>query len=184
MIDSLFLVINSKGSSWPRDWTWVSHTAGRSFTIWATGEVPVCLFSDTLFNIIIYSLTLSSGQQHCNSCLNEVYWIHAFSLRHTQPSWAWEPWTAPWPWHLRAVFNSKVNERHKNAGKCGSNWAMKTMLRTVWEVRQEDGAPLRVPRLGASAAGNARFWPLWAGLQMNTKASQVLIRGLQMDCSK
>ena len=28
----------SKGSSQPRDWTWVSHTAGRLFTIWATGE--------------------------------------------------------------------------------------------------------------------------------------------------
>ena len=28
------------GSSWPRDWTWVSHTAGRFFTIWATKEAP------------------------------------------------------------------------------------------------------------------------------------------------
>ena len=26
----------SRGSSWPRDWTWVSCTAGRSFPIWAT----------------------------------------------------------------------------------------------------------------------------------------------------
>ena len=30
----------SKGSSQPRDWTWVSHIAGRLFTIWATREVP------------------------------------------------------------------------------------------------------------------------------------------------
>ena len=28
----------SRGSSWPRDRTWVSHTAGRLFTIWATRE--------------------------------------------------------------------------------------------------------------------------------------------------
>ena len=28
----------SKGSSWPRDQTWVSHIAGRLFTIWATRE--------------------------------------------------------------------------------------------------------------------------------------------------
>ena len=28
----------SKGSSWPRDWTWVSPIAGRCFTIWATRE--------------------------------------------------------------------------------------------------------------------------------------------------
>ena len=27
----------SRGSSWPRDWTQVSCTAGRFFTIWATG---------------------------------------------------------------------------------------------------------------------------------------------------
>ena len=29
----------SRGSSWPRDWTWVFHIAGRRFTIWATREV-------------------------------------------------------------------------------------------------------------------------------------------------
>ena len=28
----------SRGSSWPRDWTWVSCTAGRFFTIWAIKE--------------------------------------------------------------------------------------------------------------------------------------------------
>ena len=30
----------SRGSSWPRDWTWVSHIAGRCFTLWATREAP------------------------------------------------------------------------------------------------------------------------------------------------
>ena len=29
----------SRGSCQPRDWTQVSHTPGRLFTIWATGEV-------------------------------------------------------------------------------------------------------------------------------------------------
>ena len=28
----------SRGSSWPGDWTWVSHIAGRFFTIWAIRE--------------------------------------------------------------------------------------------------------------------------------------------------
>ena len=28
----------SRGSSWPRDWTWVSCIAGKLFTIWATRE--------------------------------------------------------------------------------------------------------------------------------------------------
>ena len=30
----------SRGSSWSRDRTWVSHTAGRFFTVWATREAP------------------------------------------------------------------------------------------------------------------------------------------------
>ena len=30
---------SSRGSSWPRDQTWVSHIAGRFFTVWAT-KVP------------------------------------------------------------------------------------------------------------------------------------------------
>ena len=30
----------SRGSSWPRDWTQVSHIAGRRFTLWATREAP------------------------------------------------------------------------------------------------------------------------------------------------
>ena len=29
----------SRESSWPRDWTRVSHMVGRRFTVWATGEV-------------------------------------------------------------------------------------------------------------------------------------------------
>ena len=31
----------SRGSSWPRDWTWVSCIAGRFFTIWATREATL-----------------------------------------------------------------------------------------------------------------------------------------------
>ena len=31
----------SRGSSWPRDWTWVSHILGRCFTIWATREAKL-----------------------------------------------------------------------------------------------------------------------------------------------
>ena len=30
----------SRGSSWPRDQTWVSCTTGRFFTFWATKEAP------------------------------------------------------------------------------------------------------------------------------------------------
>ena len=33
---------SSRGSSWPRDWTQVSCIAGRSLTVWATGEALCC----------------------------------------------------------------------------------------------------------------------------------------------
>ena len=33
-----------RGSSWPRDWTQVSHIAGRFFIIWATRQALVSLF--------------------------------------------------------------------------------------------------------------------------------------------
>ena len=32
-----------RGSSWPRNWSWVSHIAGRFFTIWATRKAPKIL---------------------------------------------------------------------------------------------------------------------------------------------
>ena len=37
-----WVAISSKGSSQPRDWTWVSSIAGRFFTFWATlGLMPL-----------------------------------------------------------------------------------------------------------------------------------------------
>ena len=36
----------SKESSWPADRTWVSHVAGRHFTLWATREAPAITQSD------------------------------------------------------------------------------------------------------------------------------------------
>ena len=46
----------SMGSSWPRNWTGVSLTAGRLFTIWATREAQL-KYSD-------YKVVLVSDMQH------------------------------------------------------------------------------------------------------------------------
>ena len=42
----------SRGSSWPRDWTWVSHIADRFFTIWIARETryPLYLYSNNWWN--------------------------------------------------------------------------------------------------------------------------------------
>ena len=36
----LFAISFSRRSSWQRDWTWVSHIAGRFFTIWVAMKAP------------------------------------------------------------------------------------------------------------------------------------------------
>ena len=57
----------SRGSSWPRDRTQVSHTVGGFFTIWATGEAIsqsciklIFLYDDLLvcFNVVLFSSSL------------------------------------------------------------------------------------------------------------------------------
>ena len=49
-----------RGSSQPWDWTWVSHTAGRFYTIWATREACFSLFllwrQDHLYNFFRFHI--------------------------------------------------------------------------------------------------------------------------------
>ena len=45
----------SRGSSWPRNWTQISCTAGKFFTIWATREAPITSI-DFYINFISYYL--------------------------------------------------------------------------------------------------------------------------------
>ena len=46
----------SRGSFWPSDRTWVSHTAGRLFTVWATGEAspPSKDNSNVFINLMLF----------------------------------------------------------------------------------------------------------------------------------
>ena len=47
-----------KGSSWPRNWTWVSCITRRFFTIWATRETPGEVFSSyQLHKILLFHAT-------------------------------------------------------------------------------------------------------------------------------
>ena len=46
----------SRGSSQPRDWTWVSHIAGRFFIIWATREAPIFLCVCVCVCVCVYLL--------------------------------------------------------------------------------------------------------------------------------
>ena len=59
----------SRGSSQPRNWTRVSHIAGRCFTFWATRKIPYQEWSDSLWSHLptplILSVQFSSVIQSC-----------------------------------------------------------------------------------------------------------------------
>ena len=53
----------SRGSSQPRDWTQVSYTAGRFFTIWSPREAPLlCVHFPLLQCRVMYVLKDQSGK--------------------------------------------------------------------------------------------------------------------------
>ena len=58
----------SRGSSWPRDWTWVSHIAGRRFTIWATMEADHCV-KPTPHGIINFRNTINKIKDNSSSVI-------------------------------------------------------------------------------------------------------------------
>ena len=64
----------SRGSSWPRDRTQVSHIAGKCFTIWATREAHRCL--DTkIWKLITFVFQWScSVAQLCPTLCNPMDW--------------------------------------------------------------------------------------------------------------
>ena len=52
----------SRGSSWPRDWTWVFHIAGRCFTVWATKEAVIWLSAVLIIALVLTnSLVILAG---------------------------------------------------------------------------------------------------------------------------
>ena len=60
----------SRGSSWPRDWTWVSCVAGRFLTIWATREA--------------LSAQVQTGQFRSVQSLSPADFLEPHGLQHTR----------------------------------------------------------------------------------------------------
>ena len=64
----------SRRSSQPRDWTWVSHIAGRCFTIWATREaLKYLLFSPLVETFANFGDIRSKEILRC-----QLFWWHIF----------------------------------------------------------------------------------------------------------
>ena len=61
----------SRGSSWPRDQTWISHFVGRFFTIWATRE------AQPSFLLVFYFYLLHmvcSNNQNSRMIISQGFW--------------------------------------------------------------------------------------------------------------
>ena len=87
----------SRGSSQPRDWTRVSPTVGRRFTIWATKEAPLSRDITLSTKVhLVEAMVFPVAMYGCESCTvkkAERWKIDAFEL------WCWRrllrvPWTA------------------------------------------------------------------------------------------
>ena len=83
----------SRGSSWPRNWTWVSHIADRFFTFWATRELRnigvgslsllqgIFLTQESNWGLlhyrqILYQLSYQGSPQYCCLCCISVFQIY------------------------------------------------------------------------------------------------------------
>ena len=81
----------SRGSSWLRDWTWVSCIAGRFFTFWGTKKAP---YLPGLFQIQIPSWRLAAWTY---IPLPSVKWSESRSVvsDSLQPHRLYSPWDSP-----------------------------------------------------------------------------------------
>ena len=76
----------SRGSSWPRDQTWVSHIASRFFTVWATREAWTA-HSVQFSSVSQPCLTLCDPMNHSTPGLPVHHQLSEFT--HTRPSSRW-----------------------------------------------------------------------------------------------
>ena len=175
----------SRGSSWPRDWTQVSHIVGRCFTIWVTREA----------NIGELKLRLSLGR--LNLCVEKES-----EVAQSCPT-LWDPLDCSLPGSsIHGIFQARVLEwvaisfsrrssqpRDRTrvsgiAGRCFTIWATKLSLSESQNLLQELrlrahrlfvpdpsnqseadlGAVLRFPAFPThSLSPGAGWWARWGG---------------------
>ena len=70
----------SRWSSQPKDWTQVSHIAGRHFTIWATRKAPIILWIYIKLNLHVYHCAQIVLLRVTNSNWDVGLWLILFSF--------------------------------------------------------------------------------------------------------
>ena len=91
----------SRGSSQPRDWTWVSCTVGRFFTVWATIYVIKYVFESAkkikLRKDHLFVIILGYFKKKYQNCL----------INKKEYFWDYFPWVWDWFWELTGVSGQK-----------------------------------------------------------------------------
>ena len=77
----------SRGSSWPRNWTWVSCIAGRFFTVWATREAPALPEGDGFYHWEWKVLSLSPSQSLEFLWNSQLVTLWCSSKNHRMNAW-------------------------------------------------------------------------------------------------
>ena len=86
-------ILFSRGSSWPRDWTWVSCITGRFFTVWATLIWPhpkslhlqwlfFFFFSQIPHSEVYLRLDFNISLGRCNWTPEQLGWLKAWAHWH------------------------------------------------------------------------------------------------------
>ena len=119
----------SRGSSRPRNWTWVSCIAGRFFTIWATREATYSLviFSTCMVGSLIPSLIFCFGNLHHRRKLG-----HGEEFWHNMVHWRRE-------WQTASAFLSwEPHQQYKGAKRCDTErWTPPRLVGVQYATREE-----------------------------------------------
>ena len=122
----------SRGSSWPRDWIWVSCIPGRFLSIWATREAPL---TRRHLQFIQQAVGYTDGAGWA-SCLCKRAFIYS---ENAMGSW-------------RAISISTCREELDKIGGMKTLQGLK-MLRFVFQVITESTAPGKVARQSGKTSG-------------------------------
>ena len=141
----------SRGSSWPRDQTQVSHIVGRFFVIWATREawfqVPFSEHERRVLGSCDYSHPLSS----LGNWFQELPQIPKYEdtqvpyikgWRTVEPAYPWTPhpgsihgWLTSQIW---SPWNQDINCTWKGSGVIGSPFTWQVVLDTAKDAKKWD----------------------------------------------
>ena len=98
-------ILFSRGSSWSRDWTWVSCIVCRLFTIWVTREALICGLCLRLF--FFFSFGIPTPSPHCGqrSWVSYSPWVCKKSVTE---------WLSDWE-----CTHARMHNTHHGRGRLG-----------------------------------------------------------------